>query len=239
MRAAIPTELLLRLMNATPEQYAAVERVLGVGAAHGRWQMAKGDACCALREGQAESRGVPTPRYLFRAAGHIYDVVFDGSPLFHLPKTDGAKYLDYLFHHPNELITALDLEQRIKPEKAAVREQNSVQRTVDERARREAREELVALLAELEEAEGCGDRSRAARLQEEITQIKAIARNEGLLDGDGGERARNNVRRAIENVVKRLRRGGNQERAFAEHITQHVIRGYEVMYHQPQGRIWQ
>jgi hypothetical protein len=30
MRAAIPTDLLLRLLNATPEQYAAVERVLGV-----------------------------------------------------------------------------------------------------------------------------------------------------------------------------------------------------------------
>jgi len=30
MRAAIPTELLLRLMNATPEQYAAVERALGM-----------------------------------------------------------------------------------------------------------------------------------------------------------------------------------------------------------------
>jgi hypothetical protein len=29
MRAVIPTDLLLRLMNATPEQYAAVERVLG------------------------------------------------------------------------------------------------------------------------------------------------------------------------------------------------------------------
>ena len=28
MRAAIPTDLLLRLMNATPEQYAAVEKVL-------------------------------------------------------------------------------------------------------------------------------------------------------------------------------------------------------------------
>lgn len=29
VRAAIPTELLLRLMNATEEQYAAVERILG------------------------------------------------------------------------------------------------------------------------------------------------------------------------------------------------------------------
>jgi hypothetical protein len=29
MRTAIPTDLLLRLMNATPEQYAAVRRILG------------------------------------------------------------------------------------------------------------------------------------------------------------------------------------------------------------------
>lgn len=32
MRAAIPTDLLLRLMNATPEQYAAVAKILGVSA---------------------------------------------------------------------------------------------------------------------------------------------------------------------------------------------------------------
>ncbi len=32
MRAALPTELLLRLMNATEEQYAAVAKILGVSA---------------------------------------------------------------------------------------------------------------------------------------------------------------------------------------------------------------
>ena len=32
MRAAIPTDLLLRLMNATPEQYDAVTKILGVSA---------------------------------------------------------------------------------------------------------------------------------------------------------------------------------------------------------------
>lgn len=32
VRAAIPTELLLRLMNATPEQYAAIAKILGVSA---------------------------------------------------------------------------------------------------------------------------------------------------------------------------------------------------------------
>lgn len=32
MRSALPTDLLLRLMNATPEQYAAVEGILGASA---------------------------------------------------------------------------------------------------------------------------------------------------------------------------------------------------------------
>jgi hypothetical protein len=41
MRAAIPTKLLLRLMNATLEQYAAVERILGC-AADGSGEMEDG-----------------------------------------------------------------------------------------------------------------------------------------------------------------------------------------------------
>jgi hypothetical protein len=48
VRAALPTELLLRLMNATPEQYAAVERVLGVKAEDGGSKMEHGEP--ALRE---------------------------------------------------------------------------------------------------------------------------------------------------------------------------------------------
>ena len=38
MRTAIPTELLLRLMNATPEQFAAVQRALGMNE-DGSWRM--------------------------------------------------------------------------------------------------------------------------------------------------------------------------------------------------------
>lgn len=38
MRTAIPSDLLLRLMSATPEQYAAVERALGMDA-DGGWKM--------------------------------------------------------------------------------------------------------------------------------------------------------------------------------------------------------
>ena len=41
MRAALPTELLLRLMNATEEQYAAIERILGVKAEQLKAEMLK------------------------------------------------------------------------------------------------------------------------------------------------------------------------------------------------------
>lgn len=53
MREAIPTDLLLRLMNATPEQYAAVERVLGVTPEDGGSKMEDGEP--AVSENVARS----------------------------------------------------------------------------------------------------------------------------------------------------------------------------------------
>jgi len=49
MRAAIPTELLLRLMNATEEQYAAIAKILGVSAE------------CGVRSGESST---PHPQSL-------------------------------------------------------------------------------------------------------------------------------------------------------------------------------
>ena len=49
MREAIPTDLLLRLMNATPEQYAAITKILGVSAE------------CGVRSGESST---PHPQSL-------------------------------------------------------------------------------------------------------------------------------------------------------------------------------
>lgn len=43
MRAAIPTDLLLRLMNATSEQFAAVEKILGAKVESGNAEMLKAE----------------------------------------------------------------------------------------------------------------------------------------------------------------------------------------------------
>ena len=181
----------------------------------------------------------PTARYRFRQAGSMCDIVFDGSPVFHLNNTDGAKYLDYLLHHPNKAIRAFDLERKIKPEKAGVREENSTQTAVDAQAKREARQELVALAAELEEAEAEGQAAKVKRLKGEIAKLKAVAGNESVLGGETGERARDNVRKAIEKVKAKLRKGNKDEQAFGVHVGRFVSLGYDVSYNQPERMNWE
>ena len=182
--------------------------------------------------------GRPTIRYNFRQAGSMCDIVFDGSEVFHLNNTDGAKYLDYLLHHPNKAICAFDLEREIKPEKAKVREENSIQRTVDAQTKREAREELVSLKAEFEEAEANDQTVKVKRLKSEIAKVEAVAGNESLLDGDTGERARDNVRKAINKVIAKLRKGDKDAKAFGVHIGRSVSLGYDVRYNQPENVSW-
>jgi hypothetical protein len=55
---------------------------------------------------------------------------------------------------------------------------------------------------------------------------------------DTGERARDNVRKALAVVLEQLKGGGLEEEAFAEHLRTHLSIGFECLYTQPQGRIW-
>jgi len=182
---------------------------------------------------------VQSPQYAFRQAGSSCDVVFQGSTVFHLRNTDGAKYLDHLLHHANKPIRAFELELTVKPEKAAARTETSIQTTTDAQTRREARQELAELMAELEEAEADGHTAKAQRLKAEIERVRAITGAQSLLGGDTGERARDNVRKAIKKVVKNLRKGGKTEQAFGQHIARFLSLGYEVAYNQPEGVSWE
>jgi hypothetical protein len=56
---------------------------------------------------------------------------------------------------------------------------------------------------------------------------------------DAGERARVNVRKAVAVVLAQLRKGGLAEEAFAEHLENQLSTGYECLYSQPEGRIWE
>jgi hypothetical protein len=180
----------------------------------------------------------PTARYVFRQAGSWCDIAFDGCEVFHLNNTDGAKYLDHLLHHPNKPIRAFDLEAAIKSEKAKVRDENSIQTAVDGQAKREARQELVTLKAELEEAQAERQTAKVKRLKDEITKVQAVVGNESLLGGDTGERGRDNVRKAIEKIKTNLRKGNKDAKAFGVHVGRFVSLGYNVEYNQPESVSW-
>ena len=175
---------------------------------------------------------------VFCRAGSHWDVTFDGGRTIHLRHTLGVEYLSYLLHRPGQSMRAFDLELAINPDKGQARDPNSIQKTVDPQTKREARKELQELQSELEEAEAQGLVAKVKRLQGEIAKLEAVVGSTRLLDADTGERARNNVRKAIDKVVKNLRKGGSAEQALAQHITQFVSLGYNIAYNPPEGCRW-
>lgn len=189
------------------------------------------------REAEKEN-GRRFPRYLFRKIGSHWDVSCADGQVFHMEDTLGAKYLNYLLHHPNEPISAYDLEIAIHPEKAEARPKDSIQNDLDAKAKREYSRELNELLSEREKAEENPDESKIARLDREIDYLKTALGKNGQAP-DSGERARGNVSKAIAAVRRKLLKGSRAEKRFAGHIKQFVSVGYECIYIQSQGRIWQ
>ena len=236
MRETFPTRLLLRVLQATPEELAAIEHFLGGQGfpdaktnAEGRMQNAE----YGLGGSSAAGGG---PAYVFRRAGRRWEVVFGGGTAFRLRNTLGARYLNYLLHEPNEPIHAFDLEVEVQPEKGEARVRDSFQPESDPQALREYRQALGRLQAERDAAREAGDGTEVERLEGEIEALKSALKGAGA--ADTGERAFDNVRKALRVVLEQLRSGGPEEQAFAEHLRTHLSIGFECLYTQPQGRIW-
>ena len=176
-------------------------------------------------------------RFVFRRAGSRWRVIFDGTLEFNLEDTLGARYLDYLLHHPNQVISAFDLEVAVRPEKAGARSRNSIQRGAEAETARAYLRELTRLTAEREEASESGELAEVDRLDREIEAFEEALRSSGLT-GDTGERARSNVNKALAVVRRRLARGDRAEKAFGEHVERFVSVGYQCMYAQPGGECW-
>lgn len=225
MKATVSTDFLLRVAQATPEQVAQIERVLAGE------RLESGGGVWGGREGGA---------FEFRKTGRYWRVVFEGREAFPLEDTLGARYLDYLLHHANEAVAAFDLETAVQPEKGEVRQRGSVQAKLDGDSVRAYLRELGRLRDEREEAEKAGDQGEADRLDKDIEVLEEALRDGANTNsGDAGCRARDNVRKAIGSVRRNLARGGEAERAFGEHIERLVDMGYECIYNQPRGRIWE
>ena len=172
----------------------------------------------------------------FRKKGDLWEIIFNGGEPFYLEDTLGARYLDYLLHHPNVPIAAFELEVLVTPEKGEARSKESIQAESDPRAKREYREALRPLQAERRRAKKAGDRARVRDLDLDIEKLNGALKRGGM--ADTGERARSNVRHAVHLVVEQLEEGGPETKAFAEHTHARLSIGHECLYSQPQGRIW-
>ena len=188
---------------------------------------------------KTEARSVAKGReaYVFRKAGQFWTVVFDGGAEFHIRDTLGAKYLANLLHHPNQGISAYDLEVAIQPGKGKARAKNSIQDDLDPQTVKSCLRELSRLRSQREQADDEGNQGESARLNDEIDTLEDSLKKKGHAE-DTGERSRNNVRKAITAVCERLSKGGKNERDFLQHINHFVSTGYECIYNQPKGSIW-
>ena len=178
------------------------------------------------------------PRFVFRPSGDVWKVVFDGNPEFHVGNTVGARYLDWLLHHPNEPIGALDLEKAVIPEKATARSPEAFDSGLDGKAIRGYLREVGTLRAERDVAKESGDTAEVERLEKDIEIIEGQLKRTGR-SKDSGEKARGNVRKAIAAVKRKLAKGDKYQKAFLKHIGSMVKTGYKCEYVQPQGKIWQ
>ena len=226
------------LVEATPEKLAAVERFLEgepLPDMERRAGRARPEPAAAAKPPSAGADAGSA--WAFRWTGRDWKVVFAGGEPFYLPDTLGAEYVDYLLHHPNEPISAFDLEVEITPEKGEARSGNSIQPESDAQALSEYRRELPRLQAEKDHAQAAGDQSEVRRLEGEIEALEA-ALKAGRTGADAGERARVNVRKAVAVVLAQLRKGGPVQEAFAEHLEHQLSTGYECLYSQAEGNIW-
>ncbi len=238
MRQSVPTRVLLQLCQASPETLAEVERLLAREVLYDHQKAGTHSPSIRARwPGASEPGAQGSPAYAFRWTGRDWEVVVAGARPCYLEDMLGARYLNYLLHHPNEPISAFDLEVAVQPEKGEARSRNTIQPQSDPRARREYGRALRRSLAELAEARAAGDQEEVARLDDEIAALEsALKPDRGA--ADAGERARNNVRKAAAVVLEQLSKGGLEERAFAEHLRTQLSIGIECLYSQPQGRIW-
>src|ERR1039457_6346373 len=103
MSASVSTDFLLRVAQATPEQRAVFDRFLQA-------TLDQQEAFARILSENAETLDAKreTPRFLFRLAGSHCDVIFEGSDSYHVNNHLGARYLNYLLHHPNMVISAYD-----------------------------------------------------------------------------------------------------------------------------------
>lgn len=175
--------------------------------------------------------------YVFEHHAAGWRIVYDHSEdMFLKQGLLGALYLKHLLHHPGAVIHALDLESMVDARKAfRSRKNNSKGSEKDEASRLIS--EKKRLITEAEVMREQGRMIEANETDSDIEKIEEAIRGALRNTTDDGERARNNVRKAIDAAFRALARFPHSKH-FLSHLKQHLSRGYELQYNPPQGVTW-
>lgn len=159
-----------------------------------------------------ESGRVRSKRRLcaFRLDGDFWSIG-EAARVVRLRDVKGLRYVAQLLRHPDREFHALDLADELPGgNEERPREFVGGDVVLDAQARREYRQRLISIRAELDEAQANNDRGRSELLEHELAVLtQQLSRGLGLhgrerISGSAAEKARLNVTRAIKAVVKRI-----------------------------------
>lgn len=193
----------------------------------------------------AESTAPASSAAVFRCEGEFWRLTF-ADETARCRDAKGFAYIALLLRHPGTQLQALDLVRMVSADGAttAVPAGAAAEFVLDARAKREYRQRLAELQCEIDEAESFNDLGRVTSLREEQDRLHdELRRAVGLggrdrRTGDAGERARINVTRSINSVIRKI---GKAHTLLADHLGATIRTGTFCTYRpDPRLRIdWQ
>jgi tetratricopeptide (TPR) repeat protein len=181
----------------------------------------------------------PATTGVFRRAGPVWELEYVGR-MARLPDARGLADLAHLLARPDEAVSVLELAGTVPgtPVSSKVRGAPAL----DDRARREIRDRLRDLEAEIDDADALGDAARAGRAREERQALaEAVTRDVGLggrsrLVDDETERARKTVSTRIRRAIAQV---GRVHPELGRHLDRSVDTGTWCAYRPADPIRWQ
>ena len=240
MRETFPTKLLLRVLQATPEELAAIERVLGGHGFPDRQSSTRPVALlAALRPDQR--------RYALQKGQGAWALTHDGAPAAFIDRA-GMDFVNYLLKHPGEPVHSLELLARVQGETPVQQRSAALD---DAGATRKHLRELERLRAVIESDEASPAERQDA--EEMLTEMEESAADIHHRTMDGAVKASRSVRQAIRRVCLSLAQAQDDQHrphpvltAFAAHLQKHLLGPSQpgsvpaghLVYEPPEGVIW-
>ena len=244
MRETFPIKLLLRVLQAAPEE---LERFLA-GQPLPDWQQdAPGSLATPTASSLLAPRRLDQRRYALHKGQNAWGLIYAGEHAAFVDRA-GMDFVDYLLKHPGEAIHSLALLARVAGQ-APVQQRSAA--LDDAETTRQYLRQMSRLRAVLESDDTSALEKKVA--EEELAQLEASGAWAGRRTVDEAFKAARSVRQAIRRVCSSLAAAQDEQHrhhpvltAFAAHLQKHLLGPSQpgsvppghLIYEPPAGVIW-